>query len=256
MKFVYNSLFSPRKIVNSLNIKNKKYLTYLFLMPLILIIPLILVTIVDSNRLWPDNYDYLEVFNTLDIKDLQIIDGKLNSNETKSVVFDEFLLTFNENNVNHFTKYQIVFSENALTYYIFEYRFKTFTYEELGIENLNFNDSLSVLNLSNIMVNIVSSNTIFKIIDIITWAFVYIIDYIMIVFFFTIISQLMTPIRLPFKMRLRLSTYLSTSYLVTTLILTLFNYESLFIPMIVSYIYHLYVYRNLKVVKVGVKQDE
>lgn len=253
MKTIYQSIFKPKEIINQLNNKSKKYIWILFLAPLILVIPYLLVTIIDSDKLFYNVEDYYQMLVNIEFPDYEITDYRLE-------ILDERLYTSADVNITighkelGLSKYDLVFEEDKIAFYMAQVLFSSKTYEELALNNLSLNKQSDKMIIANAIYEVVNSNKIYYVYELLVIAVSYIFDYIMIVLLISLLSFVLTPIKIPFKLRFKLSTYLTLPYLLITFIFILLNISLMYLPILVVYFYHWYVYKGLAVAKVVKKE--
>lgn len=254
MKVIYESLFQPRKVVEYVNYKSKKFLLILVFLPLILMLPVLLLASFKPEEVFDTSDDYYQMFLQMNLEGYQIEDYKLNRTTQKDYVVGSYHITIGKKQTD-FTMYHLVFDESHMSFYISNYLVTKQTYQELNLKTLNFNAQIDQRKLANNVYELIHANQTFFIYEMVLTGLSFIIDYVIVVLLFALMSQIMTPIRLPLKIRFRLSTYLSISYLLVQLILILVGYNSFFIALWVPYFYHLYVYRKMTFQKVDVKHE-
>ncbi len=252
-KRLATSLSRPSKTVFFMKDSWKRVIAYIFLLPLILIIPLLLTRLVDPSMSLT-RYDEMtkvieEEFRT---ENASIVDGVLSYETPINATFsDLFTLYIGDQDLSRRT-FNFVFEEDGLTFYIAEYEIEHVTYETLNLLNHDFGatDSESLRTINIALKVYIEEQSYIAFVDFSVRYIYDLMDYLFITLLMTFMMLLFTNrVQFPFKLRFKLSVYLSTIWIISEFTLALFHLEQLeVISMLLVYVYHILAYRSFKVI--------
>jgi hypothetical protein len=232
-----------------------RVILYLLLIPLFFIIPTWLSQAINPGmRL--DRYERLvdAIQQDLILSNASIIDGTLQTGETKKATFDYFELVLGEYQPVQ-DKIQLVFLPNDLAVYIANIEISRSTYRELGLIEYDFmnNSQENVRLLASSIRILYNETTLFKTTEMFLSYFGGLFDFIFYSLLMALFMMVFTrQLPIPFSFRLKLSVYLSTIFVVVELTSILFS--SVFISYLsipVLYIWHFWAYKSIKIVDQG-----
>ena len=254
-KRLTTSLTKPPLAVFFMKDRWGRVILYLLLIPLFLVVPAWLQSIVNPGmRL--DRYERLveAIQEDLIMKNAEIVDGVLTTDENTQANFDYFQLVLGDYQPVQ-DKIQFVFLPQDLAVYIADVEISRSTYEELGLANFDFkNNSTENVRLLASSVRILYDETsLFKTSEMFLAYFGGLFDFIFYALLMALFMMLFTrQLPIPFFPRLKLSVYLTTVFVIVELAAILFNsalVSYLVIP--VLYFWHFWAYRSIKIVDQG-----
>jgi len=228
---------------------------YIILLPILLIIPLLITVFVDPNM----NIDRYELMTQAIKEDLRaegaaITDGVLTYETPFSATFDYFTIYVGTQTQDSRT-INFVFEDSTLVMYMANVEFNRISYIDLNLLNHDFSstDSTELRNIN------IALKVFFEQQSAIVWTDMLIsylfglMDYLFIALLMSMMMLIfVTRVQFPFKMRFKLSVYLSTIWVLSELILSLLHAQELeFISILLAYVYHILAYRSMKVITKG-----
>lgn len=228
---------------------------HLLSVPLFLLLPLLLSAIV-APGMPQDRYARLVDAISADFRTegAVIAEGKLVSTAVMTASFDHFLLVMGDV-PETMSEIVIVFANEGVSILISDVVLETKTYDQIGLANHDFND-MTAEALGNLAVSIrelIESNPMLRALD---WMILYmtgLIDYILMALFMTIVMMLFTA-NTPFlfKVRLKLSVYLTTVYVFSQLLLVLFGLDGFeTVSVLLVYVWHVWAFRSFAMMRKG-----
>jgi hypothetical protein len=232
-----------------------KVVRHLFLMPLLLLLPLILTALIRPG-MDPERYQSMKTAVTKDIIgiDTKIDSSRLIDPEPARADFAYYTIYVGEQEQS-FSSLAVVFEEEHLVLMANQIVIERASYEHLGLIDFDFADptdaEISRLTLS--IKSFLDDVSLLLFVDLNYTYIIGLIDYVLMTLFMTLVMMLFIyRIELPFKHRFKLSVYLTTVYVVVELILVLFDLAVIgFISILVTYIYHVWAYRSIHVIPKG-----
>jgi hypothetical protein len=248
---IRTSLTKPPLTIFYMKDSWSKVLRHLFLMPLIILLPLVLQYTVNQG-MSPERFLRLQsaLVNEFSEKEAMINEGVLIEEQSIIAYFDYFAIIMG-NNEPQLSHIAIVFEDEHLAMYIYKTELTRMTYEHLNIGNFDFETATQAdfTKLSSSIQSLIESQSVMLFIDSNLIYMTTLVDYTLIVLLMSLLMMIFvmnTP--LTFKYRFKISVYLATVYLVVELILILFNLRELsFLSIFITYIYHLWAYRSMKI---------
>jgi hypothetical protein len=251
LKRIQTSLTKPPLAIFFIKDSWGKVLRHLFLLPLILLIPLILQYTIHQG-MSPERFLRLQsvVSENFISEHAKIDDGVLVFEDDIFASFDYFSIMMGQNRPQ-LSSIAIVFETERLVMYAYQVELQSYSYEFLGIEQFDFNEATTAdyTRLSSAIQTLIESHSMMLFIDVNLIYLTSLIDYTLIALLMSLLMMIFvmkTP--LTFKYRFKLSVYLSTVYIFVELILILFNARTLsFLSIFITYIYHLWAYRQMTI---------
>mgnify|MGYP001119815330 CR=1 FL=1 len=246
------SLSRPKLLVFFIQDSFFNVISYILLLTTLLILPNLIKLAVNNEM--DLNRKELLYEALLEFADFEIKDGTLIISNTEYVHFEHFTVILDGKAEN--MRYNIVLSKNDLVFYVAELESKRVSYTDLGIDNLILNkDNLENYRiLTDTIETFLQTEKVINVSDIILAYLLNLSDYIAISFMLVIMTLFFpTMMKFTFSNRFRITAYLMTSWVLSQLIVRLFQIEFLeIVSLIVVYIYHVYLYRFLRYFKVEV----
>jgi hypothetical protein len=255
-KRIRTSLTKPPLTIFFMQDSWGKVLRHLFLLPLLLLLPLVLQYTVNQG-MSPERFLRLQgaMINEFSEQEAVIHEGVLKEEQTVTAYFDYFAIMMGES-TPQISNVSIVFKDDHLVMYIYQAELTRMSYQSLDIEQFDFKTATQAdfTRLSSAIQTLIESQSVMLFIDLNLVYMTTLVDYTLIVLLMSLLMMIFvmnTP--LTFKYRFKISVYLATVYLVVELILILFNARALsFLSIFVTYIYHLWAYRSMKIMPVEV----
>ncbi len=256
-KRLTTSLSRPPQTVFFMKDSWGRIILYVLLLPIILIIPMLITTFVDPN-MSITRYALLTqaIEEDFRIENAAITDGVLTYQTATSASFETIFSIYLGNQNLNSKSFNFVFEQNDLVLYIADVEMDRESYVDLNLLNHDFSstdpDNLRSVNLA--LKSFIERQPMVITTDIIINYTFALFDYL----FVTLLMSLMmlifvTKVQFPYLMRFKLSVYLTTVWMVSELILSLFNVQYLdFVSVLLVYIYHVIAYRSIRVIKKGV----
>lgn len=127
--------------------------------------------------------------------------------------------------------------------------YKTITYEEAGITNLEFNATTANA-VAYEIINVMANQSLIVTMQVTQYVFANMIEYLFIALVLALLFKMSHSRGLPFKHSFKISFYLTSIWAIITLLLALFDLSHLgFIALIGVYIYHIWAYRQIMIVQ-------
>ncbi|MCF7931327.1 MAG: hypothetical protein K9L02_07445 [Acholeplasmataceae bacterium] len=252
-KRLTTSISRPSKTVFFMKDSWKRVILYILLLPLFLLIPLLLTRLVDHS-MSIDRYDAMTEIIEEDfrIENASIVDGVL-SYETpiNASVLGLFTFYIGDQDLSNRT-FNFVFEENGLTFYVARYQIEKVSYADLNLLNHDFSstDPEALRTLGLALKLYIEEQSYIAFADISAQYIYGLMDYVFIALLMAFVMLLfINHVQFPFKLRFKLSVYLSSIWVVSEFILALFHLEQLeIISMLLVYVYHILAYRSFKVI--------
>jgi glycosyltransferase involved in cell wall biosynthesis len=230
-----------------------RIILYLFFIPLIMTLPITVRTMIDPGM----NQARFErmtavIRSDFQLENTEIVSGILIANESKTATFDFFTLIVGDLEPQSQTV-TITFDETELIFSLGQIEFGRKSYLELGLSDYDF----SVATTANSMIlgsairQLYDEIGTFGFSDI-ALSFMYnLFDYVLYVFLMAVIMVFFAQqLEFTFLERVKLSTYLSSIFGISSFILALFGLEGAeIISIILLYVFHLWAYRSIHIVR-------
>lgn len=230
-----------------------KIILYLFFIPLIMTLPLMLKTMIDPGM----NQSRFERMTAIIRSDFQIENTKIESGiltlgASKTATFDFFTLRMGA--MESDTQSVVIhFEETDLVFRFRGFEFGRKSYLDLGLSEYDFSIATSANSMIlgaaiRILYNEIGT---FGISDV-TLSFMYnLFDYVLYVFLMAVLMIFFAQeLEFSFVERVKLSTYLSSIFGISQLMLALFGIQGAeVVSMILLYGFHLWAYRNIHIVR-------
>jgi len=223
---------------------------------MILIIPNLITVLVDPS-MNIDRYDQMTLAIEEDFRteNASIVDGVLTYETPIQATFgDLFTLYLGPQDLDRRT-FNFVFEDTGVIFYISDIEFDQISYSDLNLLNHDFSstdaEDLRVLDIA--LKTYIEQQPSITFVDITVQYIFSLVDYLFIVFLMSMMMLIfVTHVQFPFKLRFKLSVYLTTIWVFAELVLTLFHAEALdFLSILFVYVYHILAYRSVKVIKKG-----
>jgi len=230
-------------------------LLYLFFIPLLLTIPLLIQSAIKPG-MTISRYDQLvQVIQTdFTVPNTTIQNGILTYESDKKVKFDHFTLYIGNLEMDQST-IAIRFESADLVLYMNRVEIDRMSYEEINLleHDFSINSLENSKKLSSSIRVLYNENDSLMMIDIMLLYFFGLYDYIFYVLLMAIMMMIFVPrIQIPFRYRFKLSIYLSTILIFLQLALSLFGLSQLdFLGVFALYFYHIWAYRSMKTIQKG-----
>ena len=255
-KRLTTSLTKPPRLIIYLKDSWKRAILYLFLLPLILVIPTIVEFIIQPG-MSTSQYNALStvIAEDFDIENSTITDGVFSTTITQTATFEYFQITTTKQTLNTYSM-TFLLDEDALVLYVGLTEYRRMSYESLDLYNYTFDYSdPAQLNLFVSAIKTLYNSQSLTTYIYIFAAFIYaLVDYIFIILLLTVMDYfLIVNQPFSFKLRFKMSIYLTTIYMFSELVFQLFGIDSLnIISIMAAYFYHLWFYRSIKIIPKGV----
>ncbi len=253
-KKIATSLSKPPLAIFFMKDSWSKIFLYIFVLPIFLVLPSVFSYVVNPN-LDASSYEYLydTIIEDFRFDDVTIDNYELTYAESKYVSLETFDLAIGvPNSSNRLT---FVFQTEGISVTYFDTEFDFQSYESLNLEAHDFSSTerLDVNQLTIAFEEVYTNQTFIFIAETLSQYLYFVSYFLMIILFMAFISPSFSPLmRMPFAMRFKMSTYISTIYVFTGLVLILTGlYQANTLGVILVYIYHLWVYRSIKVLPKG-----
>lgn len=230
-----------------------RIILYLFFIPLIMTLPITVRTMINPGM----NQARFErmtaiIRSDFQIENTKIESGNLSVGSNKTATFDFFTLTMGDVEPQSQTV-TILFDETELVFLFGQFEFGRKSYLELGLSEFDFSIATSAnsMILGSAIRSLYDEIGTFGLSDI-TLSFMYnLFDYVLYVFLMAVIMVFFAQeLEFTFLERIKLSTYLSSIFGISTFILALFGLEGAeIISIILLYLFHLWAYRNIHMVR-------
>ncbi len=250
------SLTKPPRLVIFMKDSWTRLIIYLLLLPLVLVVPGIIRYTIEPD-MSADQYDAISdlLLSDFNLDGEMIVDGVFSTTISQTAAYDYLQISTSSAAI---TPYSItfLFTETDIELYMGSMLYESRTYTELGIENYTFDlQNRANLNTLTRAIEIVYNTQHFTIyIEIVSLYLIALFDFLMIVLLLAMIDYYIIPNQ-PFKFNLRfkLSIYASTIYVFSQLVLILIDLQALnIISIIVTYGYHIWIYRSIRIISKGV----
>lgn len=254
------SLSNPKAVVFFMKDRLSKVIGYGLLLPVLLLIPLLLQRWVDPS-MDIDRYKIMhqKIVENFKLENTQITDGVLYSSGVASTTFEYYSIYLGTNDISPMT-INVVFEKEYLALYMGDIEQKRVSYQSLQLDNFDFTNpsSQDFYLLSGAVKTLIDSYPLTFFVDLTMIYFVGVTDYFIIGLLLAFMMMIFPlPIQIPFGYRYKISLYLMSVYIVSQLILSLFNLSDLgFISIMVTYVYHLIAYRFMRHLRVEVMDEK
>ncbi|MCR3906698.1 MAG: DUF1189 family protein [Tenericutes bacterium] len=255
-KRLATSLSRPPQAVFFMKDSWGKVLLYLFFLPLLLVLPVILYASIDSSMKL-SRYEHMvkAIEENFVVDDTFIVDGILSYGEPVSTRFEHFTLYIGEQ-VQERATINFIFEEQHLVMYMSNVEFNRMTYQQIELENHDFSDDspVNIRNLASSIKLFYEAQPEILYTDILLTYLFGLFDYLFYALLMAFMMLLFIPrIQLPFKFRFKLSVYLTTIWIFFQLVTSLFGIQEInSLGIIVLYIYHIWAFRSMKMISKGV----
>ena len=231
-------------------------LLYLFFIPLLLIIPLLIQSTIQKG-MSISRYDALVqvIQKEFTTQNTSITDGILTYESSLKINIDYFFIHLGNQETER-SQIVLKFETEDIVLYMSNTEFARKSYEDIHLMDHDFSDN-SLENsrkLANAIKVFYDEQDIFFMADLIVIYRDGLYNYVFYVFLMVIMMMLFVPqIQIPYRYRFKLSIYLSTILIFIQLILALFGLSQLeFISIFALYFYHIWAYRSMKTIQKGV----
>jgi hypothetical protein len=225
-----------------------KVVGHLLSVPLFLLLPLMLSAFAAPGM--PQNR-YERMINAIEAsfrtEGAVIENGRLTSTAAMTASFDHFLLVMGDP-PETLSQILIIFDETEVKVVMSNVVIESQRYEDMGLSSHDFSDMTPdvVRTLALSVRTLIESMPVLTALD---WMIVYmagLIDFILMVMFMAIVLMLFTgSTPFLFKVRVKLSVYLTTIYIFSQMILILFGFTGLeTISVLIVYVWHVWAYRS------------
>lgn len=246
------SISKPKMTVFFIKDRFSSVILYMLLLTTLLIIPNLIKISVNKDFDIERKDKLHETFKAFN--DFSFEDGKLIVTKYENAYFDTFNISLGRTDLE--MRFNIIFSDEELIFYAATRELKRTSYKDLGLNNfvLNKDNLPNYQILTNIVTDFVKSESSIYVADIFYDYFVGLMDYILISVMLVFMTMFFPiNLKLSFINRLTLTIYLMSSWVLSQLIVKLFQIEFLeIISLVIVYIYHVILYRFLKTVKVEI----
>lgn len=256
LKRLTTSLTKPPRLIFFMKDSWKRIIFYIILLPLILVIPSAINFAINPD-MSVDQYNALATVlkSDFNLEGETIVDGVFSTTFSQTAQYDYFQIATSDTALTPYTL-TFVFAEEELELYMGTMLYESRTYTELGIENYTFDlqDSTNLNSLTTAIKTLYNTQHITIIVELFATYFIALVDFFMIVLLLALIDYFIIPNQpFPFKMRYKLSVYASTIYIFSELIFILIGLNQLsFLSIIITYFYHIWIYRSVKIIPKGV----
>lgn len=250
------SLSKPSQTIFFMKDSWKKVIPYIFLMPMILLLPFLISRLADPSMDILRYQNLTEIIKS-DLRDQHaaITDGVLSYDTPFSAPFDYFTLYVGKVPMDPRTV-GVVFEETSIVLYVSNMEIAHESYASLNLLNHDFSST----DPENLRVIDIALKTFFETQPLVFWFDLiiqytfHLVDYMIVIILMSLMMFLFNiSIQIPYKARFKLSVYLSTIWILSEFILILFHAEILaFISLLVTYIYHVIAFRSMTIIKKGV----
>jgi hypothetical protein len=230
-----------------------RIILYLFFIPLIMTLPLMLRTMIDPGMNQMRFERMTDVIRSdFQIENTKIESGILSMGSTKTASFDFFTLSMGD--IESQTQSVVIhFEETDLVFLFRGFEFGRKSYVELGLSDHDFSIATSAnsMILGGAIRTLYDEIGTFGISDV-TLSYMYnLFDYVLYVFLMAVLMIFFAQeLQFTFIERVKLSTYLSSIFGVSQLILALFGIQGAdIISIILLYGFHLWAYRHIHIVR-------
>jgi len=231
-------------------------LLYLFFLPLLLIIPLLIQSTIQKG-MSISRYDALVqvIQKEFTTQNTSISNGILTYESSLKINIDYFFIHLGDQETER-SQIVLKFETEDIVLYMSNTEFARKSYEDINLTDHDFSD-YSLENsrkLANSIKVFYDEQDIFFMADLIIIYRDGLYNYVFYVFLMVIMMMLFVPqIQIPYRYRFKLSIYLSTILIFIQLILALFGLSQLeFISIFALYFYHIWAYRSMKTIQKGV----
>lgn len=260
------SISKPALVFAFIKDKAGQIIKYLLLMMLLMILPALISTFTNPKALFPSSDLISEGIKKTIVKhNFQIADNKLVNPENNTAAFkaEDYAVIVGDGSL-YITGFIIHFKTDEIQLYMqlsgtITQPYKSLSYQQANLNNVDI-DGYNASLVANRIVNIISDDSMLKSMKVFQIFFANLLEYLFIALLLAFLFRMSNRLPMPFKNSFVISVYLTSIWAVTILILTLFGYEELrFIALIAVYIYHIWAYRSIRMVrkiKVDKKDDK
>lgn len=233
-----------------------KVIFYVIFVTFLMITPTLIKTVVNPTM---DINRYKEMQSNMKsdfiVENAQITEGVLTFEAFGSFSFDYFNVYLGNSNLSN-NSINFVFEEKDLVIYVVDIEIDRQSYTSINLDNYDFSstDDQDIVKLSVALKKMYEAQSFIWMTEILATYFLTLFDYILISLLMTVLMVFFIKrIPMPFRLRLKLSFYLTTVYGVMQLILILFNATYLsFLALFAVYIYNVWTYKSIKIIPKGV----
>jgi len=257
IKKITTSLSKPPLVLFFIKDAWKHTFLYILCLPILLVIPSIILTYTQSP-MTTELYNQVKTVVARDFRsdDIKLENYILTYDEAISSsvgVFDLSVGEYKESLAINF-----VLEEQGISIYVFDQKINSYTYESLGVETLDFSstESKDIQSLTLLIKEVYEQQTYMIISNHIVTYLLYLFDFVTIVLIMSLLSKIMLPrgMKIPYKIHLKLSAYLSTIYVFSNLVFILLDVNTWsFVSITLVYIYHLWAFKSIKILPKGVQ---
>lgn len=236
-----------------------RVITYMLFVSIIAVLPLIIKTATTKDM---PNERYLNIQTAVsyfDESNMKIENYQLSFQKGTEVQVDflRFAVGTNTNSMNAFF---ILFDTDSVKIKMANQILHEKSYFQLKLNDLDFSNltQSQVRYVAYQLKEFINEVELVFFVDIVGQYFAVVFDYLFIALILAFMTSFFFPhIQAPFPAKFKLSIYLSTMYVFSDFFLTLAGIQSLtFISIIVVYIYHLWVYRSIRILPKGDNSSE
>ena len=256
LKRLTTSLTNPPQLVFFMKDSMKRVSLYLILLPLILIVPSIIMAFIQP-QMSVVQFNQLEdvLKRDFNLEGESIVDGVFATTISQTTTYDIFQISTTRASLNPYSM-TFLFDSESLVLYVGTIPYESRTYGELGIQNYTF-DFADQANLNTLATAISILYNTQRLSIFVTIAANYLIglaDFLLVVLLLAMMDYFLIPKQpFSFNMRFKLSVYASSIYIFLELIFILLNLSELtFISIVITYFYHIWIYRSITNLSKGV----
>lgn len=236
-----------------------RVISYMLFISIIAVLPLIIKT-VTTKDMPNDRYLNIQTAVTyLEDANMKIEDYQLSFQKGAEIQVD-FLKFAVGTSTNSMTAFFVLFDTEGLKLIMANQVLNQKSYFQLELNDLDFNNlsQSQVRYVAFKLKEFINEVELVFFVDIVGQYFAVVLDYIFIALILALMSTFFFPlVQTPFSAKFKLSIYLGTMYIFSDFFLTLFGLQNLtFISIIVVYIYHMWVYRSIRIIPKGDNSNE
>ncbi len=250
------SLTKPPRLVFFIKDSWKRIILYLILLPLILLIPSLIYSVVQPGMSVSRYNELSAVLKTdFDLNGQTIVNGVFQTTDIATAQYMYMQITTSKSVLTP-AYMSFLLESDGITIYVGTLVYHKVSYADLGLYNytFDFTDTANLRIFTSAIKTVYEMQSFSTYIELITQYFMGLIDFLFVVFLLAVMDgYIIANQPFKFKLRFKLSVYATSIYMFAQLIFTLIGYSQLnFISIIIAYGYHIWIYSKLKVVPKGV----
>ena len=254
-KRLSTSLTKPPRLVLFMKDSWKRIILYLCLLPLILIVPSLIYSIVQPGMSVARYNEISDVLKSdFDLDGETIVDGVFQTTKSASAVYTYLQITTSKSCLSP-ANLSFLLEDDGIGIYIGGLLYSSMSYEDVGLYNytFDFTDQANLKTFVTAIKTIYETQSFTTTIELVATYFMGFVDFLFVVFLLAVMDGFIIPNQpFPFKLRFKLSVYATSIYVFAQLIFILIGYTQFnFISIVIAYAYHIWIYRKLKVVPKG-----